>query len=176
MYFPSPNAQAQLVRRTVWAPAAQAVTSLDAVADTTSRPAPSADTMERRATPGGGDNGMFIAKWMPLILLLSLTGTIAAQQSQTQTPPAPDHQQDSLAAAAHRARQAKKDESKPAKVWDNDSLASSSGVISVVGQPAAPATSSAPAKSAAAGPPTPEKKSALEGDLNAAKATLQSLK
>jgi len=121
---------------------------------------------------------MFIAKWMPLILLLSLTGTIAAQQSQTQTPPAPDHQQDSLAAAAHRARQAKKDESKPAKVWDNDSLASSSGVISVVGQPAA-ATSSAPAsdaKSAAAGPPTPEKKSALEGDLNAAKATLQSLK
>ncbi len=122
---------------------------------------------------------MLIAKWMPLILLLSLTGPIAAQQSQTQAPPPADHQQDSLAAAAHRARQAKKDEPKPVKVWDNDTLASSSGVISVVGQPVAPAANSAPAsdaKSATATPTTAEKKSGLEADLNAAKASLQSLK
>jgi hypothetical protein len=122
---------------------------------------------------------MFIAKWTPLILLLSLAGPIAARQSQTQTPPASDRQQDSLAAAARRARQVRKDEPKPTKVWDNDSLASSPGVISVVGQPAAPATSSAPAgeaKSAPGGSSPAEKKSAIEADLNAAKANLQSLK
>ncbi len=66
---------------------------------------------------------MLIAKWAPLILLLSLPGLTAAQQSQAQTPPASDQQQDSLAAAARRARETKKDQAKPAKVWDNESLA-----------------------------------------------------
>ena len=88
---------------------------------------------------------MLIAKWAPLILLLSLPGLTAAQQSQTQTPPPSDHQQDSLAAAARRSRETKKDEVKPAKVWDNESLASAPGVISVVGQPAASTDNSAAA-------------------------------
>jgi hypothetical protein len=121
---------------------------------------------------------MFIAKWAPLILLLSLPGHIAARQSQAGTPSASDQQQDSLAAAARRAREAKKDQAKPAKVWDNESLASTPGVISIVGQPAAPASNPAPAadgKSPAGNPPAADK-SAIETDLNAAKANLQSLK
>jgi hypothetical protein len=121
---------------------------------------------------------MFIAKWAPLILLLSMPGHIAARQSQAGTPSASDQQQDSLAAAARRAREAKKDQAKPAKVWDNESLASTPGVISIVGQPAAPASNPAPAadgKSPAGNPPAADK-SAIEADLSAAKANLQSLK
>ncbi len=122
---------------------------------------------------------MLIAKWAPLILLLSLPGLTAAQQSQTQTPPASDHQQDSLAAAARRARETKKDQAKPAKVWDNESLASAPGVISIVGQPTASNDNSAPAdeaNSTAGSPPTAETNTSIESDLNAAKANLQTLK
>jgi hypothetical protein len=135
--------------------------------------------MDKRNTRVGGKNEMLIAKWAPLILLLSLPGLTAARQSQEQTPPASDRQQDSLAAAAHRARQAKKDEPKPVKVWDNESLASAPGVISVVGQPAASSDNSAPAadaNSTAGGPPSTAGAAAIEADLNAAKANLQSFK
>lgn len=120
---------------------------------------------------------MFIAKWAPLILLLALPGPGTARQSQAGTPAASD-QQDPLAAAARRAREAKKDQAKPAKVWDNESLASVSGAISVVGQPAAAASSPAPAaggKSPAGNPPAADK-SAIEADLSAAKADVESLK
>lgn len=122
---------------------------------------------------------MLIAKWAPLILLLSLPGLTAAQQSQAQTPPASDHQQDSLAAAARRARETKKDQAKPAKVWDNESLASAPGAISVVGQPAASDDNSAPAdeaKSTAGGPPATKNIPAIDAGLNEAKANIQSLK
>ena len=88
---------------------------------------------------------MFIAKWAPLILLLSLPGHTAARQSQAGTPSESDQQQDSLAAAARRAREAKKDQAKPPKVWDNETLASAPGAISVVGQPAAPCQTPVPA-------------------------------
>lgn len=121
---------------------------------------------------------MFIAKWAPLILLLSLPGHAAARQTQTGTPSASDQQQDSLAAAARRAREAKKDQAKPAKVWDNENLASVSGAISIVGQPAPAVTNQPPA----AGSKTPggnspaADKSAIEADLSAAKISLQSLK
>ena len=122
---------------------------------------------------------MLIAKWAPLILLLSLPGLAAARQSQAQTPPASDHQQNSIAAAARRTREAKKDQAKPAKVWDNESLASAPGVISVVGQPAASSDNSAPAddaNSTAGGPPSAGGNASIEADLDAAKADLQSLK
>lgn len=122
---------------------------------------------------------MLIAKWAPLILLLSLPGLTAAQQSQAQAPSASDQQQDSLAAAARRARETKKDQAKPAKVWDNESLASAPGAISIVGQPAASNNNSAPADEAtstAGSPPTPAASTSIEADLNAAKANLQSLK
>ncbi len=121
---------------------------------------------------------MLIAKWAPLILLLSLPGLAAARQSQAQTTPASD-QQNSLAAAARRARDAKKDQAKPAKVWDNESLASASGAISVVGQPSASNDNSAPAADAdsnAGAPPAPESSDSIQADLNAAKANLQNLK
>jgi len=121
---------------------------------------------------------MFIAKWAPLILLLSLSGATAARQSQAQTPSASGQQQNSLAAAARRAREAKKDQAKPPKVWDNESLASLHGDISIVGQPPAPPSNPAPAaadKSAASNPPAADK-SALEADLSAAKANLDKLK
>ena len=121
---------------------------------------------------------MFIAKWAPLILLLSLPGHTAARQSQAGTPSTSDRQQDSLAAAARRAREAKKDQAKPAKVWDNESLASVPGAISIVGQPSAPASNPAQAadsKSPMSNPPAADK-SAIQADLSAAKANLQSLK
>lgn len=120
---------------------------------------------------------MFIAKWAPLILLLSLPGLTAARQSQAGTSSASD-QQDSLAAAARRARQAKKDQAKPAKVWDNETLASVRGEISIVGQPAAPASNPTPQagdKSPTGNPPAADQ-STIEADLSAAKANLQSLK
>jgi hypothetical protein len=121
---------------------------------------------------------MFIAKWAPLILLLSLPRPAAARQSQAQNPSASDRQQDSLAAAARRAREARKDQAKPAKVWDNESVASTTGAISIVGQPAAPSANPAPAaasKSPAGNPPAASK-SVIEADLDAAKADLQTLK
>jgi type I restriction-modification system DNA methylase subunit len=122
---------------------------------------------------------MSIAKWAPLILLLSLPGRTAARQSQAQTPSASDHQQNSVAAAARRARDAKKEQATPAKVWDNESLASASGAISVVGQPANSDSNSAPAdatNSTAGSPPAPQSTGSIEADLNAAKTNLQSLK
>jgi|SRR5579862_9817012 len=122
---------------------------------------------------------MLIAKWAPLILLLSLPGLAPAQQSQDQTPPASDQQQDSLAAAARRAREAKKEQAKPAKVWDNESLASEPGAISIVGQPASSDDKSAPAdgaKPTAERPAATKKIAAIEASLNEAKANLQTLK
>ncbi len=122
---------------------------------------------------------MLIAKCAPLILLLSLPGPAAARQSQAQTPSASDHQQNSIAAAARRAREAKKDQAKPAKVWDNESLASASGAVSVVGQPATSDGNSAPAADAdsnAGAPPASESSTSIEADLNTAKANLQNLK
>ncbi|HEY6442339.1 MAG TPA: hypothetical protein VIY66_03250 [Candidatus Acidoferrales bacterium] len=121
---------------------------------------------------------MLIAKWAPLILLLSLPGLTAAQQSQPQTPSASD-QQDSLAAAARRARETKKDQAKPAKVWDNESLAAAPDAVSVVGQPASSDNNSAPteaANSPAGAPPTAKNVTSIEAGLNEAKANLQSLK
>jgi hypothetical protein len=178
MYFPSLYGKPQLVSRTAWRPAALAVTSLDAAAGRNFPQVCCCDTIEQRKNHVGGKNRMFIAKWAPLILLLSLPGHTAARQSQPGTPPASDQQQDSLAAAARRAREAKKDQAKPTKVWDNESVASATGAISIVGQPAAPANNPAPeavTKSPAGNPPTADK-SAIEADLNAAKANLQSLK
>ncbi|MDE3108828.1 MAG: hypothetical protein KGL02_02700 [Acidobacteriota bacterium] len=56
------------------------------------------------------------------------------QQSQAQPAPAQNHQRaaDSLGAAARRAREQKKDESKSTKVWDNDNLPTA-GDVNVIG-------------------------------------------
>jgi hypothetical protein len=89
---------------------------------------------------------MKIAHWSLGILLVMPMG-IAAGQAQ---PPAQDAQApaptDSLAAAAKAAREAKKDQPKPARVWNDDTIPKSNGAISVVGQtPATDDTNSAAA-------------------------------
>ena len=58
-------------------------------------------------------------------------------QPAAQTPQATPAQKDSLVAAAHRSRDEKKDQSKPAKVFTNDDLPAAGG-ISSVGEAAAP--------------------------------------
>jgi hypothetical protein len=124
---------------------------------------------------------MSIAKWGLVILLILPLGTALARQQdqqQEQTPPRADQQQDSLAAASRRARAESKDQPKPAKVWDNDSIPTTTGNISVIGQAAAPPDNSPVADNSPAKPaPSAEKKSAaLETELAAAKQQLESLK
>jgi hypothetical protein len=68
-------------------------------------------------------------------------------QAQGQVP-APE-QKESLADAARRAREQKKEASKSARTFDNDSLPSGGG-ISTVGQPAAPAVDAGKSPDAAA--------------------------
>ena len=70
----------------------------------------------------------------------------AAQASQ-----APPAQQDPLVTAARRAREEKKDQSKPAKVFTNDNLPSTGG-LSSVGETHASGENGADDKGAAAGP------------------------
>ena len=77
---------------------------------------------------------MKIAHWGLGILLVVPMG-IAAGQAQ---PPSQDASAaaptDSLAAAAKQAREAKKDQPKPARVWNDDTIPKSNAAISVVGQ------------------------------------------
>jgi hypothetical protein len=77
---------------------------------------------------------MKIAHWS-LGILLSMPMGIAAGQAQ---PPSQDAQapapSDPLAAAAKAAREAKRDQAKPARVWNDDTIPKSNAAISVVGQ------------------------------------------
>ncbi len=68
---------------------------------------------------------MRIAQAGLMILLCLPAGTAFAQEQQ---------QAESPADAARRAREEKKDQGKPAKVWDNDNIPAVSGVVNVVGQ------------------------------------------
>ncbi len=77
---------------------------------------------------------MKIAHWGLGILLVMPMGIAAGQAqpaSQDAQAPAPT---DSLAAAAKQAREAKKDQPKPARVWNDDTIPKSNAAISVVGQ------------------------------------------
>jgi hypothetical protein len=109
------------------------------------------------------------------ILSVALAGTAAARQSASQ--------EDSLAAAARRAREQKKDQPKPVRVWDNDNIPKKADEITVLNSHQ---TAAATADSAAASdgnkqvPPavqdsSAEKKAKLEADLAAAKEDLQTL-
>jgi hypothetical protein len=106
---------------------------------------------------------MKIAPWSLGILLILPVGFAAGQ---SQTPPPPAQQQDasssstSLAEAAKRAREAKKDQTKPARVWDNDSVPKSNGQISVVGEGPENADADNSAAGAAAPAPAPADASA----------------
>ena len=84
-------------------------------------------------------------------------------------------------AAARRAQDAKKDQSKAAKVYDNDNLPTT-GAVNVVGQDqsstgSASATGAANASSAAAKPaPSAKELSAMDANVSAAKELLKNLK
>jgi hypothetical protein len=139
-----------------------------------------------------GRSTMKIAHWSIGILLVMPMG-IAAGQAQ---PPAQDAQApaptDSLAAAAKQAREAKKDQPKSARVWNDDTIPKSNAAISVVGQtpddnagaaaagdaaaaaPAAAANGSAGAGGGAAAGGGDRK--ALEGSIANAKEKLATIK
>ncbi len=90
-----------------------------------------------------------LLSWAAAVAILAIPGVLQAQQtqqsdsnaaSQSQAPSSgqsnasqsPVPQQDSLADAARKAREAKKDQPKPAHVYDNDNLPG--GTISSVGK------------------------------------------
>jgi hypothetical protein len=130
---------------------------------------------------------MKIAHWSLGILLVLPVG-FAAGQSQTPPPPPQQDAQSSasttLAEAAKRARDAKKDQAKPAQVWDNDTVPKASGQISVVGE--APATAdadnaapgaAAPGDNSANGAPAKtEGSGALKSQISDAKDKLATIK
>lgn len=106
---------------------------------------------------------------------------------QGQTAPAQNGQSqgDSLAAAARRAREKQKEQTKPAKVWDNDNIPTSGGVdvvgTSAQGTPAAVPGSAAGESAQAQTPGGAEssakpKKSDLEAQLKSAQENLKNLK
>jgi hypothetical protein len=121
---------------------------------------------------------MRIAKWGLMILLVSPLESASARQPQQQAPPPLEQKQEK-----DQKKDQKKDQGKAAKVWDNDNISTTTGVVNVVGQPGK-ASTAAGEQSASA--PAPEKeqtsgaaaadKSAIEGNLNAAKENLQNLK
>jgi len=118
-----------------------------------------------------------------LMLLLSLPlGSLAAQQQE----PSQQQQEDSLAEAARRAREQKKDQAKPAKVWDNDNVSKAGGAVNVVGQSTEAGSEAAnqqpgaenPSGAEAANPENkpPQDSAATQAELSSAKERLQSLK
>ena len=77
---------------------------------------------------------MKIAHWGLGILLVMPMGIAAGQaQPPSQEAPAPAPT-DALASAAKQAREAKKDQTKPARVWNDDTIPKSNDAISVVGK------------------------------------------
>jgi len=114
-----------------------------------------------------------------LVLLALPVGIASAQQQQP-----PQQQTDSIAAAARRSREQKKEQVKPVKVWDNDTMPNAPGAISVVGESAGTngdssnqSTANAPAAGSAPGAEKSTKDAkALLASLAAAKDQLQGLK
>jgi hypothetical protein len=105
--------------------------------------------------------GWAVLLWMPL----AASGMPAPQQGQGTT------QGSAVADAAKAARDAKKDQPKATRVWDNDTIPTVPGNINVVGQtPAENGTGN----DASGGAPA-EDKASLERDLADAKDKLQSL-
>jgi hypothetical protein len=116
-----------------------------------------------------------------MILLILPLGRAAAQQQPSQ-----DQQADSPAEAARRAREQKKDQSKAAKVWDNDNVPTAGSGVNVVGSSEAAGGEGAISQEAAHGAVaaegekaatrSPKDTAAAQTDLSAAKERLQSLK
>lgn len=120
---------------------------------------------------------MKLAYWACATILafpLAAPGVMGAQQGQSST------QGSSVAEAAKAAREAKKDQTKAAKVWDNDTIPTVPGQINVVGQSSEESAASGTAEEgtqagATAGPSAPVDKATLQRQLGDAKEKLQSL-
>jgi hypothetical protein len=122
-----------------------------------------------------------------LLILLALPVGIASAQQQQQPP---QQQADSIAEAARRSRELKKEQAKPAKVWDNETMPTKPGGVNVVGPsaPSADASGNQPAANAQATSSAPEASAAktqaksgkdikaLQASLAAAKDQLQLVK
>jgi len=129
---------------------------------------------------------MKIAHWA-LGMLLALPAGVAQGQEQQQQPPqkpdqsaasAPQSSSDALTEAARRSREQRKDQTKPAHVWNDEDIPKSPGYVSVVGQTGNAATggnAANPGAPAEGAPLSAEEKSKIESDLSAAKQRLQSL-
>jgi len=138
---------------------------------------------------------MKIAHWGLGILLVMPMGVAVGQaqspsQDAQQAPaPTPAGSSDSLAAAAKQAREAKKDQAKPARVWNDDNVPKASDAISVVGQTpaegdnaagapgdAANASAAANGSGGASGAAGAGNRAALEGSIANAKEKLATIK
>jgi hypothetical protein len=152
------------------------VVSLDAAANASCHRANTATTMDT-SDAVEGEGAMKLAKW-GLAIFLVYPLTIASAQPQDAAQSA--QPQDSLAAAARRAREQKKDQPKPAKVWDNDNIPSQQGAISVVGNASAASDeASGQTQAQAAASPKQEAKpdaAAKAAELEADNHQLESLK
>jgi hypothetical protein len=131
---------------------------------------------------------MKIAPWSLGILLIMPVGFTAAQSQAPPPPPQQDAQSSTasttLAEAAKRAREAKKDQAQPARVWDNDTVPKASGQISVVGEAPAnadadnsgPGAAAPPDHSANAAAAKAEGSGALKSQISDAKDKLATIK
>jgi hypothetical protein len=100
---------------------------------------------------------MKTAPWILMALIISPMQVAVAKARQADSP-ATGQQDDSLAAAARKAREQKKNDGKPAKVWDNDHMPT--GTINVIGQAPTTEDASATAGAAATGPAADQSKTA----------------
>ncbi len=102
------------------------------------------------------------------VIFLAPMGAFAQQQDQSeQAQPAQkpaSSQQDSLANVARKAREAKKGEPKPAKVFDNDNISALPKGISVVGEAGAAQPGGASSSVAGAKPGAEPNKPGASGD------------
>jgi hypothetical protein len=106
-----------------------------------------------------------------LVLLALPVGIASAQQQQP-----PQQQADSIAEAARRTREQKKEQAKPAKVWDNDTMPTKPGGVNVVGQSAPSSDASSNPPAAKSGEKSGKDVKALQASIAAAKDQLQSVK
>jgi len=108
-----------------------------------------------------------------LLALLFVPPTTISALAQQAPAPSDQQQGTSLGDVARAAREQKKAQPKPGKVWDNESIAQSGGQINVVG----PAPAAAAAPEVAPEKPAPaEDRATLEKQLADAKGQLATLK
>lgn len=117
---------------------------------------------------------MKFARWAGGIILcmpLAATAAPAPQQSQSSQTAQGQAQSSSVADAARAARETKKDQQKPPRVWTNDNIPTAPGTLNVVGE--SPSTGSD--SDHHDNKESKEDKAALENDVASAKDKLQSL-